>query len=69
MTGGDREVTGEVTGVTGDRFVSRSINHSMFVISFHTIIYTPTFGSLAAIPFGSLAAKLTILPVFYCIPY
>ena len=44
----------------------------------------PTFGSLAqfrsgvwrnsvrefgAIPFGSLSAKLTILSVFYCIPY
>ena len=48
----------------------------MFVISFHTIIYTQHSGvwrnsvrEFGAIPFGSLAAKLTILSVFYCIPY
>ena len=45
----------------------------MFVISFHTIIYNSYSGvwrnsvrEFGAIPFGSLAAKLTILSVFYC---
>ena len=48
----------------------------MFVISFHTIIYNSYSGvwrnsvrEFGAVPFGSLAAKLTILSVFYCIPY
>ena len=36
------------------------------VIHFGFLRYAHHFG---AVPFGSLAAKLTILSVFYCIPY
>ena len=61
---------------TWKTYISGVNVHSMFVISFHTIIYTQHSGvwrnsvrEFGAIPFGSLAAKLTILSVLYCIPY
>ena len=35
---------------------------------FHSGVWRNSVREFGAIPFGSLAAKLTILPVFYCIP-